>query len=37
MDPLELRLKNAAKAGTPMIYGPKLAHGGYIETARGAA
>jgi CO/xanthine dehydrogenase Mo-binding subunit len=32
MDPVELRLKNAAKAGTPMIYGPKLAHGGYIET-----
>src|SRR6202167_1833603 len=32
MDPLELRLKNAAKVGTPMIYGPKLAHGGYIET-----
>jgi CO/xanthine dehydrogenase Mo-binding subunit len=32
MDPIELRLKNAAKAGTPMIYGPKLAHGGYIET-----
>ncbi len=32
MDPVEFRLKNAAKAGTPMIYGPKLAHGGYIET-----
>jgi CO/xanthine dehydrogenase Mo-binding subunit len=32
MDPIDLRLKNAAKAGTPMIYGPKLAHGGYIET-----
>ncbi|HEY1795329.1 MAG TPA: xanthine dehydrogenase family protein molybdopterin-binding subunit [Stellaceae bacterium] len=32
MDPVELRLKNAAKVGTPMIYGPKLAHGGYIET-----
>jgi len=32
MDPVELRLKNAAKAGTTMIYGPKLAHGGYIET-----
>jgi len=32
MDPVELRLKNAAKPGTPMIYGPKLAHGGYIET-----
>jgi CO/xanthine dehydrogenase Mo-binding subunit len=24
MDPLQLRLKNAARAGTPMIYGPKL-------------
>src|SRR3954466_16038849 len=32
MDPVELRLKNAAKPGTPMIYGPKLSHGGYIET-----
>src|SRR5712692_5972302 len=29
MDPLELRRKNAAGPGTPMIYGPKLAHGGY--------
>jgi CO/xanthine dehydrogenase Mo-binding subunit len=32
MDPVALRLKNAAKIGTPMIYGPKLGHGGYIET-----
>jgi len=32
MDPLELRRKNAAGPGTAMIYGPKLAHGGYIET-----
>ena len=32
MDPLDLRLKNAAKIGTQMIYGPKLAHGGYVET-----
>jgi CO/xanthine dehydrogenase Mo-binding subunit len=32
MDPVAFRLKNAAKAGTPMIYGPKLGHGGYIET-----
>src|SRR6266853_2051660 len=32
MDPLQLRLKNAARAGTPMIYGPKLGHGGYVET-----
>src|SRR5437660_1339517 len=32
MDPLELRRKNAAGIGTTMIYGPKLAHGGYVET-----
>ena len=32
MDPLQLRLKNAARPGTPMIFGPKLAHGGYAET-----
>src|SRR6266478_2306281 len=32
MDPLLLRLKNAARPGTPMIFGPKLAHGGYAET-----
>lgn len=32
MDPAELRLKNAATPGTQMIYGPKLAHGGYVET-----
>jgi CO/xanthine dehydrogenase Mo-binding subunit len=32
MDPAELRLKNAASIGTQMIYGPKLAHGGYRET-----
>jgi CO/xanthine dehydrogenase Mo-binding subunit len=32
MDPLELRLKNAARAGTQMVYGPKLAHNGYAET-----
>src|SRR4051812_21054113 len=32
MDPAELRLKNAAGPGTPMIYGPKLAHGGDKET-----
>ena len=32
MDPLELRRKNAAGPGTTMIYGPKLAHGGYLET-----
>ena len=32
MDPAEFRLKNAADIGTQMIYGPKLAHGGYKET-----
>src|SRR5205823_13376001 len=32
MDPLQFRLKNAARAGTTMIYGPKLGHGGYAET-----
>ncbi len=32
MDPADLRRKNAAEPGTTMIYGPKLAHGGYIET-----
>ena len=34
MDPLEFRLKNAATPGTQMIYGPKLAHGGYVETVQ---
>ena len=32
MDPLELRLKNAARKGTQMVYGPKLGHDGYAET-----
>jgi len=32
MDPLEMRLKNAARIGTPTIYGPKHAHNGYPET-----
>ena len=32
MDPLELRRKNAAIPGTTMIYGPKMSHGGYLET-----
>ena len=32
MDPLELRLKNAARIGTPTIYGPKHAHEGYVQT-----
>jgi CO/xanthine dehydrogenase Mo-binding subunit len=34
MDPLELRLKNAARVGTQMVYGPKLSHGGYVETVQ---
>src|SRR6476659_3493013 len=32
MDPLKLRLKNAAKAGTQMLSGAKLAHDGYAQT-----
>src|SRR5207248_9784245 len=32
IDPAELRAKNAAGAGTEMIYGPILAPGGYRET-----
>lgn len=32
MDPLELRLKNAVKAGSPTIWGPKHAHDGFRET-----
>ena len=34
MDPLEFRMKNAAGIGTRMVYGPKLAHGGYVETVQ---
>ena len=34
MDPLEFRMKNAATPGTQMVYGPKLAHGGYVETVQ---
>ena len=32
MDPLEFRLLNASKAGTPTAWGPKHAHDGYTET-----
>ena len=32
MDPLQFRLRNAARPGTTMIYGPKMAHRGYVET-----
>ena len=34
MDPLQLRLKNAARAGTATAYGPKHAHDGYAETVQ---
>jgi CO/xanthine dehydrogenase Mo-binding subunit len=37
MDPLQFRLKNAARPGTTMIYGPKMAHGGYVETLEALA
>jgi CO/xanthine dehydrogenase Mo-binding subunit len=32
MDPVEMRLKNAAHIGTPTIFGPKHAHEGYSQT-----
>jgi CO/xanthine dehydrogenase Mo-binding subunit len=32
MDPIEIRLRNAAKEGTQTHFGPKLARIGYIET-----
>jgi len=32
MDPLKLRLKNAVKAGSPTVWGPKHSHDGYAET-----
>ena len=32
MDPLKLRLKNAAKKGTKMLSGATLAHNGYADT-----
>lgn len=32
MDPLQLRLKNVARIGSPTIAGPKLAHAGFAET-----
>jgi CO/xanthine dehydrogenase Mo-binding subunit len=34
MDPLEMRLRNAAKIGSPTVYGPKLGHNGYAETVQ---
>ena len=32
MDPLQFRLKNVARPGTPTVWGPKHAHEGYAET-----
>src|SRR6185436_9445928 len=32
MDPIQLRIKNAAKPGTPLVYGAKIAHTGFAET-----
>jgi len=32
LDPLEFRLKNAARKGTQMVYGAKLGHDGYADT-----
>ena len=32
MDPLQLRLKNAARTGTPTVWGPKHAHDSYAAT-----
>ncbi|MBI4203744.1 MAG: xanthine dehydrogenase family protein molybdopterin-binding subunit, partial [Betaproteobacteria bacterium] len=32
MDPLQFRLKNLAKPGTPTVWGPKHTHQGYAET-----
>ena len=36
MDPIELRLKNAAKQGTKAAYGPKFGPIGLIETLEAA-
>ncbi|MSO91289.1 MAG: xanthine dehydrogenase family protein molybdopterin-binding subunit [Acetobacteraceae bacterium] len=36
MDPIELRLKNAAKNGTKAVYGPTLTNIGFIETLEAA-
>ena len=32
LDPLQFRLKNAVKAGSPTVWGPKHAHDGFGET-----
>jgi CO/xanthine dehydrogenase Mo-binding subunit len=34
VDPVELRLKNAARKGTPMISGDKLSHDGFSDTVK---
>jgi CO/xanthine dehydrogenase Mo-binding subunit len=34
MDPAEMRLKNAAKKGTPLLSGEKLSHDGYGDTVK---
>ena len=34
MDPLQLRLTNAVKAGSATVWGPKHAHDGYAETVQ---
>ena len=36
IDPIEIRLRNAAKEGTQTHFGPKLGRIGYIETLEGA-
>ncbi|HEU5094038.1 MAG TPA: xanthine dehydrogenase family protein molybdopterin-binding subunit [Reyranella sp.] len=36
MDPLQLRLKNAARQGTKLAYGPVLPRVGYVETLEAA-
>ncbi len=32
MDPIQFRLKNIAKIGTPTVWGPKHSHAGFAET-----
>ena len=34
MDPLDMRIKNVARIGTPTLGGPKHAHAGFAETLR---
>ncbi len=37
MDPIEFRLKNVARPGTPMLGGGKLGHAGFAETLQALA